>query len=220
MYKYVLFDLDGTLTDPGEGITNSVMYALRQFGIVETEREKLFSFIGPPLQDSFMEKYGFSEEDAREATRRFRVYFREKGIFENVPYEGMTDCLRILRERGHVLIVATSKPDEFAKRILERFGFLPYFHYVFGASMDETRTRKDEVIAYALKEAGVEDASDCIMVGDRKHDILGARANGMDSVGVLFGYGSLEELEEAGATYIARSPEELPGIIDRDGSFT
>ena len=220
MYKYVLFDLDGTLTDPGEGITNSVMYALRQFGIVETEREKLYSFIGPPLQDSFMEKYGFSEEDAREATRWFRVYFREKGIFENVPYEGMTECLRILRERGHVLIVATSKPDEFAKRILERFGFLPYFHYVFGASMDETRTRKDEVIAYALQEAGVEDASDCIMVGDRKHDILGARANGMDSIGVLFGYGSREELEEAGATYIAGSPEELPGIIDRDGSIT
>ena len=210
MYKYVLFDLDGTLTDPAEGITNSVMYALRQFGIEETDRKKLFSFIGPPLVDAFMEKYGFSEEDAREATRQYRVYFKDKGIFENVPYEGMEECLRILKERGHVLLVATSKPDVFAEMILERFGFAPYFDHVFGASMDETRTRKDEVIAYAMEHAGILDPADCVMVGDRKHDILGARENGMDSIGVLFGYGSREELLEAGATYIAES---IPDIL-------
>ena len=213
MYKYVLFDLDGTLTDPGEGITNSVMYALRHFGIEETDREKLFSFIGPPLVDSFMEKYGFSEEDAREATREFRVYFRERGIFENVPYEGMKECLDELKERGHILAVATSNPEVFARRILERFGFLPCFDYVFGASMDETRTRKDEVIAYALEEMGVTDRSACVMVGDRSHDILGARKNGLDAIGVLFGYGSREELEEAGARYIAETVEDIPRIL-------
>ncbi|MBR3437076.1 MAG: HAD family hydrolase [Lachnospiraceae bacterium] len=213
MYKYVLFDLDGTLTDPGEGITNSVMYALRHFGIEETDREKLFSFIGPPLVDSFMEKYGFSEEDAREATSEFRVYFRERGIFENVPYEGMKECLDELKERGHILAVATSKPEVFARRILERFGFLPCFDYVFGASMDETRTRKDEVIAYALEEMGVTDRPACVMVGDRSHDILGAKKNGLDAIGVLFGYGSREELEEAGARYIAETVEDIPRIL-------
>ena len=209
MYHYILFDLDGTLTDPAEGITNSVMYALKQYGIEENDRTKLYSFIGPPLVDSFMEKYGFSEEKAREATAYFREYFREKGIFENVPYEGMTECLASLKQRGRTLILATSKPEVFAKMILERFGFAPYFDYVFGASMDETRTRKDEVIAYALSGAGIEDPSDCVMVGDRKHDVLGALANGMDAVGVLFGYGSREELTEAGACYIAETVEDI-----------
>ena len=209
MYHSILFDLDGTLTDPAEGITNSVMYALKQYGIEENDRTKLYSFIGPPLVDSFMEKYGFSEEKAREATTYFREYFREKGIFENVPYEGMTECLAALKQRGRTLILATSKPEVFAKMILERFGFAPYFDYVFGASMDETRTRKDEVIAYALSGAGIEDPSDCVMVGDRKHDVLGAKANGMDAVGVLFGYGSREELTEAGACYIAETVEDI-----------
>ena len=209
MYHSILFDLDGTLTDPAEGITNSVMYALKQYGIEENDRTKLYSFIGPPLVDSFMEKYGFSEEKAREATVYFREYFREKGIFENVPYDGMTECLAALKQRGRTLILATSKPEVFAKMILERFGFAPYFDYVFGASMDETRTRKDEVIAYALCGAGIEDPSDCVMVGDRKHDVLGAKANGMDAVGVLFGYGSREELTEAGARYIAETVEDI-----------
>lgn len=209
MYHSILFDLDGTLTDPAEGITNSVMYALKQYGIEENDRTKLYSFIGPPLVDSFMEKYGFSEEKAREATTYFREYFREKGIFENVPYEGMTECLAALKQRGRTLILATSKPEVFAKMILERFGFAPYFDYVFGASMDETRTRKDEVIAYALSGAGIEDPSDCVMVGDRKHDVLGAKSNGMDAVGVLFGYGSREELMEAGARYIAETVEDI-----------
>ena len=209
MYRYVLFDLDGTLTDPGEGITNSVMYALRQLGIEERDRTKLYSFIGPPLKETFMEKYGFSEEKAMEAVRQYRVYFQDRGIFENVPYEGMKECLNALKESGRHLIVATSKPDVFAKRILERFGFAPYFDAVYGASMDETRTKKDEVIAYALKEAGISDLSECVMVGDREHDIRGAKMNGLDSVGVLYGYGSLRELEKAGADYIAETAEDI-----------
>ena len=211
MYRYVLFDLDGTLTDPAEGITNSVMYALRHYGIEETDRTKLFGFIGPPLVDSFTEKYGFSEEKAREATGYFREYFREKGIFENVPYEGMTELLGALKAEGHVLILATSKPDIFAKMILERFGFAPYFDFVAGASIDETRTRKDEVIAYALELAGSPDPGDCVMVGDRSHDVLGAAAFGIDTIGVLFGYGSREELLSAGAKYIAES---VPDILN------
>ena len=216
MYRYVLFDLDGTLTDPGEGITNSVMYALKQFGIEETDRTKLYCFIGPPLVETFMEKYGFSEEEAHEATRQYRVYFRDRGIFENVPYEGMKECLQTLKESGRHLIVATSKPDVFAKRILERFGFAPYFDEVFGATMDETRTKKDEVIAYALKETGISDLSECIMVGDREHDILGAKKNGLDSIGVLYGYGSLSELKEAGADYIAETAGDIIRILDRE----
>ena len=213
MYRYVLFDLDGTLTDPAEGITNSVMYALRQYGIEETDRMKLFSFIGPPLVDSFMEKYGFSEEKAREATWHFREYFREKGIFENVPYEGMKELLSALKAEGRVLILATSKPDVFAKMILERFGFAPYFDYVAGASIDETRTRKDEVIAYALELADSPAPRDCVMVGDRSHDVLGAAAFGIDTIGVLFGYGSREELLSAGAKYIAESVQDILNFV-------
>ena len=130
-----------------------------------------------------------------------------------MPYEGMKECLGELKERGHILAVATSKPEVFARRILERFGFLPCFDYVFGASMDETRTRKDEVIAYALEEMGVTDRSACVMVGDRSHDILGAKKNGLDAIGVLFGYGSREELGEAGARYIAETVEDIPRIL-------
>ncbi len=213
MYRYVLFDLDGTLTDPAEGITNSVMFALRHYGIEETDRTKLFSFIGPPLVDSFMEKYGFSEEKAREATSYFRAYFREKGIFENVPYEGMKELLCALKSEGHVLILATSKPEVFARMILERFEFAPYFDVVAGASIDETRTRKDEVIAYALGLAGSPDPRDCVMVGDRSHDVLGARAFGIGTIGVLYGYGSREELLSAGAKYIAENVADIRNFV-------
>ncbi len=213
MYRYVLFDLDGTLTDPSEGITNSVMFALRHYGIEETDRTKLFSFIGPPLVDSFMEKYGFSEEKAREATSYFRAYFREKGIFENVPYEGMKELLCALKSEGHVLILATSKPEVFARMILERFEFAPYFDVVAGASIDETRTRKDEVIAYALELAGSPDPRDCVMVGDRSHDVLGARAFGIGTIGVLYGYGSREELLSAGAKYIAENVADIRNFV-------
>lgn len=213
--KYILFDLDGTLTDPMIGITRSVQHALRAYGIEEPDLKALCPFIGPPLKDSFMKYYDFPEDQAQEAISRYREYFAVRGIFENKVYDGIPEMLGQLKEKGRVLLVATSKPEEFAVRILEHFGLARYFDYVCGASMDEKRVKKGEVIAYTLETAGIKDVSEAVMAGDREHDVLGARENGMDSVGVLFGYGSRQELEEAGATCIAETVDELRDILLR-----
>lgn len=214
MYQTVLFDLDGTLTDPGEGITNSVAYALKKYGIDVSDRKELYKFIGPPLHESFMEYYGFSEKQAMEAVEYYREYYREKGIFENLVYDGVKEMLENLKISGKKLAVATSKPEAFARQILEHFGLSEYFSYIAGANMDGTRTRKDEVISYALESCRISGLETVIMVGDREHDILGAAKVGIDSVGVLFGYGSPEELQKAGATYIAEKVADIPGIIN------
>lgn len=213
MYQTILFDLDGTLTDPGEGITNSVAYALEKFDIKNEDRTSLYKFIGPPLKDSFMEFYSFSEEDALKAIAYYRERFREKGMFENKVYAGIVELLSKLKHAGKKLIVATSKPEEFTLTILKHFDLLQYFDFVAGATMDGSRSEKTEIIQYALKHGQIENLDKTVMVGDRKFDIIGAKANGIDSIGVLFGYGSLEELEIAGATYIADSPEELGKLI-------
>lgn len=201
-YDYFLFDLDGTLSDPGIGITNSVMYALKKYGIEVTDRSELYSFIGPPLKDSFMKNFGFYEEQALEAITYYREYFHDRGIFENELYPDTSECLKRLKAAGKTIIMATSKPEEFAVRILKHFNIDGYFDYACGATMDETRNKKDEVIAYAMKQAGIKDLSRAVMIGDREHDIIGAKKNGVDSIGVLCGYGNREELEKAGATYI------------------
>ena len=209
-YKNILFDLDGTLTDPGVGITNSVSYALAKYGIEVTDRTTLYPFIGPPLQDSFQKFYGFSETDSYEAISYFREYFREFGIFENEVYPGIRELLETLRAEGNQIILATSKPEEFAIRILEHFDLIQYFDFVAGATMDETtRSEKADVIRYALIECDIHDLSDTIMVGDRRHDVFGAAQNGIDTIGVLFGYGSEEELKEAGAKYLAMTPADI-----------
>lgn len=213
MYQVILFDLDGTLTDPGEGITNSVAYALKKYNIEVSDKKELYRFIGPPLHESFMVYYGFQKEQAMEAVEYYREYYREKGIFENLVYEGVEDMLKALKSSGRKLIVATSKPETFAKQILEHFGLSEYFAYIAGANMDGTRTRKDEVISYALKSCQVSQPETAVMVGDREHDILGAAKIGLDSIGVLFGYGSLEELQKAGATHIAKTVEDITAII-------
>lgn len=213
MYNTVLFDLDGTLTDPGLGITNSAAHALRYWGINVEDRASLYKFIGPPLQDSFQNFYGFSEEDSKLAIDRFREYFREKGIFENEPYEGIDLLLKTLQNSGKTIILATSKPEEFAKTILAHFHLDQYFDFVAGASMDETRCRKADVITYALDSYGITDLSDAVMIGDREHDILGAKQIGINSIGVLYGYGSREELERAGATYIAETVADIIQFI-------
>ncbi len=210
---YVLFDLDGTLTDPMEGITRSVQYALGAYGIEEPDLKALCPFIGPPLGESFMKYYGFSRERAEEAIYKYREYFAVKGIFENRVYEGIPGLLGRLRERGRKLLVATSKPEAFAVQILEHFHLDGYFDWVCGASMDEKRVKKGEVIAYALETAGIRDVSKAVMVGDREHDVLGAKENGMDCVGVLFGYGDRQELEAAGAVKIVETVEELGRIL-------
>lgn len=213
MFDIVLFDLDGTLTDPGEGITNSVAYALRKYGIEVSDRSELYKFIGPPLKDSFMKYYGFSEDKAEEAIAYYREYFRETGIFENKVYEGVEDMLRVLRADGKSIILATSKPEEFAIRILEHFGLRKYFTVVAGASMDSSRSKKGDVIAYAISLCESFDKDTAVMVGDREHDIIGAKENGLKSIGVLYGYGSEEELRKSGADYIVATPEAVLKLI-------
>lgn len=212
-YKYILFDLDGTLTDPAEGITNSVAHALKKFGIENTDRTKLYKFIGPPLLDSFMEYYGFSQEKAQTAIDYYREYFRDTGIYENRVYDGIENMLETLKKSGKEIILATSKPEPFAREILRHFGLDKYFLFAAGSNLDGSRCAKAEVIAYALESAGIADKSEAIMVGDRKHDIIGAQKTGLDSIGVLFGYGSREELEQAGATFIAETVEELTNLL-------
>lgn len=214
MYKYILFDLDGTLTDPGIGITNSVMYALEKFGIEVKERASLYKFIGPPLLDSFQNFYGFTKEESELALKYYREYFRPKGIYENHVYDGVEDLLRELKASGKKMIVATSKPEEFAVEILKHFNLYQYFNFVGGVSMDEKRVKKSDVIAYALEKGDVTDLDAVVMIGDREHDVYGAKQIGVDSIGVLYGYGDYEELKQAGADYIVERPSEILKIVE------
>jgi len=213
MLSHILFDLDGTLTDPYEGITRSVQYALRSFGIEVEDRRQLTRFIGPPLRESFQVYYGLSEEDAEQAVAKYREYFADRGIFENTVYEGIPEMLAALHKEGAAIVLATSKPTVFAKRILEHFGMDGYFSTVVGSELDGTRSDKAEVIALALRECGCADVASAAMVGDRKHDILGAKACGLRSVGVLYGYGDEEELRGAGADWIAQSVPSLTELL-------
>lgn len=208
-YETALFDLDGTLIDSGLGITNSVAYSLKKFGIKVSDKTILYPFIGPPLHESYEKFYGFSKEKAKTAVEYYREYYRETGIFENQIYEGIEELLKKLHGRGKSLIVATSKPQLFAERILKHLNLAKYFTCITGANMDGTMTKKAEVISCALKTAGVSDFSSAVMIGDRKHDILGAKEVGIDSIGVLFGYGDYEELKNAGADYIVKKAEEI-----------
>lgn len=211
-FERVFFDLDGTLTDPFEGITNSVAYALEKSGVKPPDRSRLACFIGPPLHKSFAEEFGFSNAEALKAVEYYREYYADKGIFENAVFDGVPEMLEALLSRGKKLAVATSKPEEFAEIILRHYNLERYFYMVAGATMDTGRTEKSDVIAYALEKGGVR-ANAAIMVGDRKHDILGAKANGLFSCGVLYGYGSEEELIGAGADYLAKTPEDLLSVI-------
>ncbi len=212
-YKHILFDLDGTLTDPEIGITNSVMYALKKYGIVVNDRSELHKFIGPPLWDSFEKYYGFSKEEAKTAVEFYREYYRDKGIFENFVYDGFNTLLNLLKDNGKNLIVATSKPEVFAKQILEYFDLAKYFTYIAGSNLDGTRVKKAEVISYALESCNITNLSEVIMIGDREHDILGAKKVGIASIGVLFGYGDKKELEQAGADLIVNTVEEIGKIL-------
>ena len=207
MWKTVLFDLDGTLTDSAPGITNSLARALAHFGIRE-EPATLLKFIGPPLNESLPEYYGFTPEQTVKAVEGFRGYFVEKGWLENAPYPGVAELLRELKEAGLQLMVATSKPEVQALRVLKHFGLAEYFEHICGAPLgNEDGARKADVVHRALGYA--EDASSVVMVGDRRHDVEGARENGIPCIGVLYGYGSREELAVAGASFIA---EDLVGL--------
>ena len=211
-YKNIFLDLDGTLTDSGEGIMNSVAYAMRKFGIEETDREKLRSFIGPPLYASFMREYGFDLEKSMLAVEYYREYFAPKGIYENRPYDGIPELLSELKKDGRMLYLATSKPEPYALQIVEHFGLYEYLDGLFGSTMTEERTKKEEVVAYALENTGLSN-TEVVMIGDRNHDIIGAKANGVASIGVLYGYGDRKELDEAGADVIATTVEDLKRIL-------
>ena len=209
----ILFDLDGTLTDPKEGITKAVAHALAHFGI-RADPDTLTGFIGPPLSESFPEFYGFDDAQTALATEKFREYFDARGWLENVPYPGMAELLRELHSAGKRLVVATSKPEPFAVRILEHFGMAPYFAHICGAPMkDEKHAKKATVVANALRRAGVADKSAAVMVGDRRHDAAGAHENGLAAIGVLYGYGDWAELTAAGAEYIAGDLAELRALL-------
>ena len=213
MYDIILFDLDGTLTDPGIGITNSVAHALAHWNIEVADRAELYKFIGPPLSDSFMRYYGFSEEDAIHAIAVYREYFSVKGLYENEVYPGIPELLESLKAQGKTVVLSTSKPEKFAVEILRHFGLYDYFDIIAGASMDESRNKKADVIAYAISQMKNPDLSRMIMIGDREHDILGAKQIGIDSIGVLYGYGDRAEHEKAGATYIAEKVEDILPLL-------
>lgn len=213
-YDVFFFDLDGTITDSSLGITNSVMYALKKFGITETDRTKLYKFIGPPLTDSFREFYGFSREEALLGVKYYREYYQDKGIYENLVYDGFEEMIKTLKAAGKMTVVATSKPEPYANRIIEHFGLACYFDYVAGMELSGGRATKAEVIRYAFGLCGLEkdkceDRERVLMIGDRKHDVIGAKEVGIDCLGVLYGFGSREELEEAGADYIALAVEDI-----------
>lgn len=218
MYTTILFDLDGTLSDSEPGIRSGIEYSLSKFGI-ELEREEINKFLGPPIRDSYRNFCHFDEDTCEQAVKYYREYYAEKGLFENTLYPGMRKLLEALRERGKRLLVATSKPQLFTDKILKYFEIYEYFDVVAGASMDGSRDRKADIIRYALSEAGMGKGEElspdlrasALMIGDRKYDILGAYEVGIDSVGVLYGYGDIDELKTAGATYISDTVE---GIME------
>ncbi|WP_433745832.1 HAD family hydrolase [Falsibacillus pallidus] len=215
-YKIILFDLDGTLSDPKIGITKSVQHALRKMGIIEADLDKLECFIGPPLQASFHEYYCFDEKNTKIAIEFYRERFKEKGMYENELYEGIPELLSSLKDYGYKLVIATSKPTEFSEQILEYFQIDKYFDLVIGSNLDGTRTSKTEIIQYILDKYNEHSADEFIMIGDREHDIIGAINTGIDSIGAAYGYGSHEELKRSHPTYMASNVQEIKDLLVRD----
>ncbi len=211
MAKTILFDLDGTLTDSGEGIINCAILALEHFGCPIPAREEMRTFVGPPLHESFI-RHGVPADKTDEAIRVYRSRYIPIGAYENTPYPGVETLLQSLKQQGHTLYVATSKPEEMSVKILEHFGLAKYFDRICGASMDTSRSSKEDVIAYLLSLCGRDE--NILMVGDTKFDVLGAAAHGIPAIGVAWGYGKVEDMEAAGAKAIARSMEELLALLN------
>ncbi|WP_042159469.1 HAD family hydrolase [Paenibacillus gorillae] len=210
--KTVLFDLDGTLTDPKLGITSGVQYALSKFDIHVDNLDLLEPFIGPPLTETFQELYGLSEEQSQQGIAYYREYFADRGMYENELYPGMHELLGGLKERGVIVCMATSKPTFFAEKIADYFEISRYFDFVGGSNLDNTRTDKGEVIQHVLETQGI-DPSDTIMIGDRKHDVIGARKNSIPTIAVGYGYGKDEELRLSEPAYRAATVEELAALL-------
>ncbi|WP_028514353.1 HAD hydrolase-like protein [Ruminococcus flavefaciens] len=210
-FDTLLFDLDGTLTDSTEGIVRCLEYALERMGFdIPEDKNK---FLGPPLYRSFAEFCGMNEEQVNEAVRIFRERYSTVGLFENRVYEGVPEMLKRLRDGGKRIMVATSKPEVYAVRIFDRFGLSQFFEIVGGANINGTRNDKDEVIEYVLEKAGISDRSSVLMIGDRRQDVIGAHKTGLKCMGILWGFGSIEELTEAGADFIAETPEKAADML-------
>lgn len=212
-YKYLLFDLDGTITDSETGITRCVEYALNYFGIQVNDMHELSPFIGPPLLDSFKDFYHFTDEQAIIATAKYRERYTDKGIFENELYPGIKELLADAQRKDKTVILATSKPEIFAKRILDYFELSSYFSFVAGSGLDGSLHTKTDVINHILQSNNITELSTVVMIGDRKHDIIGAKNVGIDSIGVLYGFGDYKELSEAGATYIVEDITALRKLL-------
>lgn len=212
MKRTVLFDLDGTLTDSGEGIINCARLALEHFGLPIPTSAEMRAFVGPPLHETFP-RFGVPADKIDEAIRVYRSRYIPTGMFENTPYPGIKEVLEALKKNGYTLYVATSKPEEMSVTILERFGLAPYFDRIFGASTDTSRSTKDAIIAYLLEQSGAKE--DMVMVGDTKYDVLGAKVHGIPTIGVSWGYGNVGEMEQAGAVGIANTMEQLLELIKK-----
>lgn len=213
MINYLLFDLDGTLTDSAEGIINSVKYTAGKLGLAEPDRDTLRKFIGPPLAESFSKLLGLPQDEIKHAISVYREYFSAVGIYENRLYPWTAELLVTLRAAGFKMAVATSKPEVYAGNIITRFQLEKYFDCICGIPLDNEKMTKSEVIAQALKRLGVSDRSEALMIGDRSYDVAGAAACGIPCIGVLYGYGEAGELESAGAAAVCKSCEELCGVI-------
>lgn len=214
MYQYLLFDLDGTLTNPKEGITRSVQHALRHFGIEVADPDTLTPYIGPPLIPSFIEFHGLTQEQAPEALQVYRQRFSTVGLFENEVLNGVPEMLRALKQNGRFVAVASSKPEPYVIRILEHFDLLQYFDEVVGASMDEKRSAKKDIIEEALRRMGKAPGDrDILMIGDRMHDVEGAQLCGLDSLGIYTGFAPEGELEDAGATYVFHTIRDMADFL-------
>lgn len=210
-YKSLLFDLDGTVTDSSEGIINSIVYALEKMDVNITDRSILKKFVGPPLMESYKQYFGFTQQEAELGLKLFREYFSQKGIFENRLFEGMDKLLSDLYNEGYEIVLATSKPDVFANQILEYFDIKKYFAHISACPMDEANTTKLDVIKAALEMTSVKNRDEIIMIGDTSFDINGAKICGIDSIGVLYGTDTAEELKNA--TYLAKDVEEIKTIL-------
>ncbi len=210
MKKNILFDLDGTLTDSGEGIMNCAILALEHFGLPIPSREELRVIVGPPLDQSFI-RFGVPADRTDEAIRVYRSRYTTIGKFENYPYPGIRETLQGLKDAGHRLFVATSKPENMSLEILHKFDLARYFDRICGATLDGSRSHKADVIAYLLSQ--VESLEEVVMVGDTKFDVLGAKEHGIPTIGVAWGYGTREEMLEAGAVAIAETPQDLLHMV-------
>ena len=211
-YEYYIFDFDGTLVDSSEGIYNSIIYALKEFGIEENDREKLRYFIGPPLFHSFKHIYGVNDEDSNWLVAKYRERYKVKGCAESLVYDDVPEMLKALKERGKKIAIASSKPKQFVDEISKHLGIFEYYDFVSAETFDKTHSSKEDLINTVLEHFENPPKEKCLMIGDRFYDIDGAKATDLDSAGALYGLGETQELTTAGATYLLNTPFDLLGF--------